>query len=115
MKPNDTIVLVMVVPTLAPIITGVAFSRVIEPEATRATVNAVVVELLCNMAVISRPMNKPVNGFAVANTIESIIFLPKCWSEAVIKSRANKNSRNVPTMYRAIRILSVVLVFCVII
>lgn len=77
-KPRDTMVLVMVVPTFAPIITGVAFSRVIEPEATNATVSEVVVELLCNIAVISKPMNNPVNGFAVATTIVSITFFPKC-------------------------------------
>jgi hypothetical protein len=46
MNPNDTIVLVIVVPTLAPIIIGIALRSVIEPEATNATTNAVVVELL---------------------------------------------------------------------
>lgn len=46
MKPNETMVLVMVVPTLAPIIMGMALSKVIEPEATKATTMAVVVELL---------------------------------------------------------------------
>lgn len=102
----------MVVPTFAPIMTGVAFSSVIEPEATNATVNDVVVELLCNIAVISRPMNNPVNGFAVAKTIVSITFFPRCWREEVIRSRANRNKRNVPTMYSAIRILFRVLSFC---
>lgn len=45
-KPMDTIVLVMVVPTLAPMIMGIALSIVIEPDATNATTIAVVVELL---------------------------------------------------------------------
>ena len=108
-------VLVIVVPMLAPIITGVAFSSVIEPDATRATVREVVVELLCSIAVISRPINNPVNGFAVAKTMVLITFLPKCWSEKVIRSRANRNSKKLPAMYRAIRILFRVLSLCSII
>ncbi len=39
-------VLVIVVPTLTPIIIGTALWTVIEPEATRATMEAVVAELL---------------------------------------------------------------------
>ena len=39
-------VLVIVVPTLAPMMMGMALSMVIEPEATKATTMAVVVELL---------------------------------------------------------------------
>lgn len=66
MKPNETIVLVMVVPTLAPMMMGIALSRVIDPDATSATTSAVVVELLWIIAVISKPMNKAVNGFEVA-------------------------------------------------
>ena len=65
-NPSDTIVLVMVVPTLAPIMIGIPLSSVIDPEATRATTRAVVVELLWIIAVISNPMNKAVNGFEVA-------------------------------------------------
>lgn len=91
-------VLVIVVPTLAPIITGVAFSRVIEPEATRATVNEVVVELLCNIAVISSPMNSPVNGFAVAKTMVLMTFLPRCWRDEVMSSSAKRNNRKLATM-----------------
>lgn len=59
-------VLVMVVPTFAPIIMGIALSMVMEPDATSATTKAVVVELLWIMAVINKPMNKAVNGFEVA-------------------------------------------------
>lgn len=46
MNPNDMIVLVMVVPTLAPIIMGTAPSNVIDPDATSATAMEVVAELL---------------------------------------------------------------------
>ena len=46
MKPIETMVLVIVVPTFAPIMMGMALSMVIEPEATNATTIAVVVELL---------------------------------------------------------------------
>ena len=60
MNPSDTIVLVIVVPMLAPIMIGTAFCRVMEPDATKATTRDVVVELLCNIAVISNPINKPV-------------------------------------------------------
>lgn len=45
-NPIDTMVLVIVVPTFAPIIIGIALSMVMEPEATSATTIAVVVELL---------------------------------------------------------------------
>ena len=46
MNPNDTMVLVMVVPTLAPMMIGTAPSIVIEPDATRATTIEVTAELL---------------------------------------------------------------------
>lgn len=65
-NPKDTMVLVIVVPTLAPMIIGMALSSVIDPEATNATTSAVVVELLWIMAVISKPMKSAVNGFEVA-------------------------------------------------
>lgn len=71
-------VLVIVVPMLAPIIMGMAFGIVIEPDATSATVNEVVVELLCNMAVISSPINNPVKGLEVANKMVSATVLLKC-------------------------------------
>lgn len=64
-------VLVMVVPTLAPIIMGIALCNVIDPEATSATTMAVVVELLWIMAVISNPMNSAVNGLEVARMMVS--------------------------------------------
>lgn len=46
MNPSETIVLVIVVPTFAPMMIGMALSMVMEPDATSATTNAVVVELL---------------------------------------------------------------------
>ena len=46
MNPSDTIVLVIVVPTFAPMIIGTAPSSVIDPDATRATAIDVVAELL---------------------------------------------------------------------
>jgi hypothetical protein len=69
---------------------------VIDPEATSATTSEVVVELLCSIAVISRPINKPVKGFEVANKIVSATFLPICCSEEVIRSSENKNKKNAP-------------------
>ena len=70
-KPSETIVLVMVVPTLAPMMMGTALSRVSEPDATNATVIDVVAVLLWMMAVISRPMNKAAKGLEVARMIVS--------------------------------------------
>lgn len=70
--------LVMVVPTFAPIMIGIALSNVIAPEATNATTSDVVVELLCSIAVMSKPMNKPANGFDVANKMVSATLPPRC-------------------------------------
>ena len=78
---------------------------VIEPDATRATVSDVVVELLCNIAVMRSPMNKPVNGLAVAISMVSATFLPKCCKDDVIRSSANRNRIKAPSIYRATRIL----------
>ena len=105
MKPRETIVLVIVVPMLAPMIIGTAPCNVIEPEATRATTSEVVVELLCNIAVIRSPMNKPVNGLEVANKMVSATFLPKCCRDDVIRSRENKNKINAPRIYTPMRTL----------
>lgn len=77
MKPNETIVLVMVVPILAPMIMGMALSMVMDPEATNATTKLVAVELLCIMAVISRPIKSAVNGLEVANSMASAAVLPR--------------------------------------
>lgn len=92
-------VLVMVVPILAPIIIGMALSKAIEPEATSATTIAVVVELLWIIAVISSPMKRPVKGLDVARIMVSAADLPRCCKEAIIRSSANTNSTNVPMIY----------------
>lgn len=99
-------VLVIVVPIFAPIIMGTALSSVIEPEATSATTMAVVVELLCIMAVISKPINKPVNGLDVAKIMVSAVVLPRCWSEETIRSIAKRKSKRAPTMYKTVRTVS---------
>ncbi len=91
-------VLVIVVPTFAPMMIGIALCKVMDPEATRATTNDVVVELLCSIAVISNPIKSPVNGFAVASKIVSPTFFPICCSEEIIRSRANKKSMNAPSI-----------------
>jgi len=92
-NPSETMVLVIVVPTLAPIMMGIAFCRVKDPEATKATINDVVVELLWIIAVISNPINNPLNGFDVASKIVSATFFPICCNEDVIRSSANKKRR----------------------
>jgi len=103
MKPSETMILVMVVPTLAPIIMGIAPSSVSAPEATIATTRAVVVELLCNMAVITSPMNNPVNGLDVAVKIVSAAFFVMCCNEDVNSSRAKRNNKKAPRTYNTIR------------
>lgn len=95
----------MVVPIFAPMMIGIALSRAIASVATSATTNDVVVELLCNMAVMSNPMKRPVNGLDVANNIVSATFFFMCCNEDVIRSSAKRNNRNAPRMYRAIRTL----------
>ena len=105
-KPRETIVLVIVVPMLAPMIMGTALWMVIEPDATSATVSDVVVELLCNMAVVRSPINSPVKGFDVAKSIVSATFFPKCCSDEVIRSSANRNRIKAPSIYRPVRTLA---------
>ena len=103
--------LVMVVPILAPMIIGTALGKVIEPEATSATTSDVVVELLCNIAVMRSPMNNPVNGLEVANKMVSATFLPRCCRDEVIKSRENKNRIKAPSIYNPMRTLDHTLFF----
>ena len=71
-------VLVIVVPILAPMMMGTAPCKESEPEATKATVMEVVAELLCISAVTSNPINKPVKGLDVANRIVSETPAPNC-------------------------------------
>ncbi len=95
-------VLVMVVPTFAPIIMGMALCNVMDPEATSATTIAVVVELLWIIAVISNPMNSAVNGLDVAWMMVSAAGLLMCWSDVIIKSSAKTNKASIPTMYKTV-------------
>ena len=88
---------------LAPMMIGIALSSVTDPEATSATTRAVVVELLCNMAVISNPMNSPVNGLEVATRIVSATFFPRCCKDEVIRSSAKRKSRKAPRIEITIR------------
>ena len=69
MYPIDTMVLVRVVPILAPITMGIALERLMVPDATAATAKVVVVLLLCKSAVASKPMNKPMYGLEVAEMV----------------------------------------------
>ena len=65
-------VLVIVVPMLAPIIIGMALSTEIDPAATNAITSDVLVELLCSRAVIRIPMKSPLKGFDVAKSMVSV-------------------------------------------
>ena len=67
------IVLVMVVPILAPITMGIVFSNVRDPEATAAITIEVVVEELCKIEVASNPINNPIIGFEVALMITAMM------------------------------------------
>src|SRR5690606_23356954 len=88
MNPNATIVLGMVVPTLAAIMIGIALSNEIDRAATSATAMDVVVELLCTIAVARTPMRRPVKGFEVAMIIDSVAMGLRCLSAEVIRSIA---------------------------
>lgn len=63
----ETIVLVMVVPILAPIMMGIAPCRVMTPPATKPTVIDVVVEELWMMLVVNIPMSSPTIGWDVVS------------------------------------------------
>ena len=86
--------LVRVVPIFAPIIMGTESANVKEPDATAATIIAVLVELLWIRAVISRPINKPIKGFEVATKIDSAASLPNAPKDSPIKSTASRKTDN---------------------
>ena len=77
MNPSETIVLVMVVPMLAPMMMGMAPRKETDPDATNATTIEVVAELLCKIALTNKPMNNPVKGLVVASSIVSAAVLPR--------------------------------------
>ena len=87
-------VLVMVVPTLAPMIMGTAPCNEIDPVATSATTIDVVAELLCMIAVNKRPINNPAKGLAVARMMTSVMDLPACCSAAIIRSSEKRKINN---------------------
>lgn len=96
--------LVIVVPTLAPMMIGTALSSEIDWDATSATAMDVVVELLCTMAVASTPMRKPVKGLDVATMIDSVAIGLSCLSADVIRSMAKRNNNSTAAMYNPLRI-----------
>lgn len=83
---------------LAPIIIGTASERLSDPAATRATIILVLVELLCIIAVTSKPINKPIKGLDVATRIDSAIFCPRLPKAALSKSMENKNTNSTHIM-----------------
>lgn len=100
-KPSATIVLVIVVPILAPMIMGMALRIETEEEATKATTSEVVVELLWIMAVSNKPMKRPVNGFEVAWIMVCEAEPLRCCSEAIIRSTANMKTIREARIYNA--------------
>ena len=77
----ETIVLVMVVPMLAPMTMGMAPSMEIAPPATMPTISEVVVELLCTSDVARTPINSPTSGKEVAVRIFSENSFPNSLKE----------------------------------
>jgi hypothetical protein len=98
----------MVVPTFAPMMMGTALCNVTDPDATSATTMDVVAELLCSIAVTSRPINKPVKGFDVARNIDPVMFFPMFCNDVVMRSSENRKRMNALRMARAILILLLV-------
>lgn len=68
MCPNETMVLVTVVPMFAPMIIGTALAigKASPGAATSPTMSAVDTEELCTMVVARMPTISPMNGFSVA-------------------------------------------------
>lgn len=95
----------MVVPIFAPMIKGTAWTKEIFPEATIATIIAVIVELLCRSAVINKPTKSPMKGFFVAwkNAIAKSLF--SLMVEAVSKSMDNMKSTNAKNICEKVKIL----------
>jgi len=80
---------------------GTAFAILMAPDAVNATAIDVVTELLWTIAVINRPMKKPVNGLDVASMIVSAAVCPNCRSEDIIRSRAKRKINNAIRIYAA--------------
>ena len=93
---------VIVVPTLAPMTIGIAWAKEMELEATAMTTMEVVVELLCNMAVTSNPINKPTNGFEVTSRTDLAASFPKVLNANPIRWMENRKESTAPTMINAL-------------
>ena len=63
--PNETSTLVILVPTLDPIMIGIAACTLKTPPATKTTVREVVVEELCRILVAKIPTKSPIKGSKV--------------------------------------------------
>ena len=98
-KPREMIILVIVVPTLAPMMIGTAFPILMAPEAVSATAIDVVAELLWTIAVISKPMKKPVKGLEVASMMVSAAVCPNNWRDEIIRSRAKRKISSAIRIY----------------
>ena len=97
-KLSDTILLVSVVPILAPIMMGIALCRSNDPEATNATIMEVVVELLWISAVTSRPIKRLIKGLAVTSSIDATVPAPIYPRDVTSRSMETRNNANVPPM-----------------
>ena len=75
----DTIVLVTVVPMLAPITIGTAPAKDKAPLLTIPTINEVVVDELWNKTVEKIPMNRATTGLLVVLNIDSATPAPMCF------------------------------------
>jgi hypothetical protein len=102
----ETIMLVTVVPILAPIIMGIAPPKCNAPLLTIPTIKEVVVDELWKMVVERIPINKAINGLLVVDSIFSAKSPPKCFmavDNPLIPTRKRYNERNTPATFRIIR------------
>ena len=100
-NPRETIVLVRVVPMFAPIIIGTASAIVMDPAATIATTIEVLVELLWIIAVISKPIKRPIKGLVVAKIRDWAAFFPRCLKASPMRSTANRKTAMLSNTSRA--------------
>ncbi len=89
--PIDTIVLVVVVPMLAPMITGTASCTVRMSDATSPTTIVVVVEELWIRLVARKPISRPASGSAVVFRSCSASPRPPILNAVLISSMLEKN------------------------
>ena len=97
---------VTVVPTLAPMMTLMAWRRVISPEFTKPTTITVVAEELWIMAVMPRPVRKPTNTRLVILSSKVRSLPPARRSRAwPIRFMPNRNRHSPPTSVSALKIV----------